>query len=123
MYGPVKIKSVDSSQAIGVATKDSASKKHLSKKKVYLFVFDDRLLITQLPKKSKNPPLGSSPTTGENLVYSFLEAGPISHPAENKDNKFTFELEKETFWVAAGGEEECKKWVRSLREQSSNHLK
>lgn len=115
MCGPVKVKSVDSTMAITTKEKELMSKKYLNKKKVFLFVFDDLVLITQLPKKAKT----NANNQGENIVYSFLEAGPISHPLEfdkNKEDKFGFEMDCETFSITtAGGEEECKKWVTALQ--------
>lgn len=113
MYGPVKIKSVDSIMA--VTTKELQSKKYLAKKKVFLFVFDDTVLITQHPKKGKTAPLGSN---ADNLVYTFLEAGKISHPTEfdkTKEIVFGFELDCESFLVTTTGEEECKKWIKALQ--------
>lgn len=107
MHGPVKIKSVDSTMAIIPKERELTSKKYLSKKKVYMFVFDDTVLVTQLPKKVKT-----------DMVYPFLEAGKISHPSEfdkTKEDKFNFEMDTETFWVTVTGEEECKKWVTAMQ--------
>lgn len=116
--GEVKIKTVDV-----MTNKEQPTRKHLSKKKVHLFVFDDTVLIT-LPIQQKKH---KGCSTGE--VYPFLAASPVIHAMEldpPKEEGFKFEMDLETFMIHIPTPEkvpnpkevkaaEIKDWVKQLQ--------
>ena len=102
MQGGVKIKSV------GVGAKESR-KNLLSKKKVLMFAFDDTVLFTQLPKKSKSNPSAE--------IYPFLDASPVTKAEADKNNvcRFSFDMDGDIVTITAPTEEEAKKWIKGLQ--------